>query len=196
MRFSSGFSNFLCLAALLVLPSCASTPRRAAEPEHGVFDGEVEITGSGPIDRTIRLITDDDVSWTLESLSLEGELLTLGGHRIRVWGSVDDDAGIPLALAVKRYEMLPIDDMSPLIGSIGLDGATVIFSTDSEDSYTLAGPLHDALRNFSGCRAWVWGMVADDREGGGGAIIDVRGYGILGPASGATGFAPPDTLRN
>ena len=167
MRFLSGFSSMFCLAALLSLLSCASAPRRAAEPEPGVFDGEVEISGSGPIDRTIRLITDDGASWNLESLSLEGELLALGGHRIRVWGGVKDDAAVPGVLAVKRYEMLHIDDMSPIIGAIGFDGAAVIFSTGAEERYKLTGPLHDALRNFSGCRAWVWGIVVDDPEGGG-----------------------------
>ncbi len=197
MRLLYGFSRYLCFTALTMLLSCAAAPPIQTAPDALVLDGEVAITHDAPIDGRIQLVTEYGESWLLESLPFEGELLKLGGHRIRVWGKVSDEATSPAALIVDRYEMLPVDGMPPVIGAIGIDGSRLIFTAHATgDRYELAGPLRGALRNFPGCRAWVWGVTVNDGGAAGGKVIEVRGYGILGPASGATVPVSADTLRN
>lgn len=197
MRSLYGFSRYLCIAALPVLLSCAAAPPSQTAPDALVLDGEVVITREAPIEGRIRLVTGDGESWLLGSLPFEGELLKLGGHRIRVWGSFAGAAAAPTALIVDRYEMLPVDGMSPVIGTIGIDGSRLIFSAHATgERYELTGQLRGAIRNFPGCRAWVWGVMVNGGGTDGGNIIEVRGYGILGPGGGATVSGPADTLRN
>ncbi|HUV36251.1 MAG TPA: hypothetical protein VMX58_04845 [Patescibacteria group bacterium] len=197
MRSLCEFSRYLCLAALLPLLSCAAAPKHETAPGMRMLDGDVTITGGGPIDGKIQLTTDNGESWFLESLPLEGELLGLDGHRIRVWGGVEHVVTASAVLRVDRYEMLPVDGMSPIIGAIGIDGSRVVFSAQKTgERYGLVGPLRGALCNFPGCKAWVWGVTVDDDDPGGEKIIEVKGYGILGPARDATGSVPQDTLRN
>jgi hypothetical protein len=194
MRLLCGFSRYLFIAALPILLSCASAPPGRRAPHVLVLEGEVVVTRGAPINERIRLVTVDGESWLLESFPLEGELLELGGHRIRVWGSV---SATPTTLVVGRYEMLPVDGVTPVIGTIGIDGPRLTLSVHATgERYLLTGPLQGAVRNYAGCRAWVWGVTVDGGAAAGGKCIEVRGYGVLGPGGGATVSVPADTLRN
>lgn len=197
MRSLYGFSRYLCIAALPLLLSCAAAPPGETVPDALVLDGEVVITRDAPIEARIQLTTGYGESWILESISLEGEFLGLGGHRIRVWGRIKRTVTAPLVLIVDRYEMLPVDGMIPVIGTIGIDGSRVTLSAHATgDRYELTGPLRGALGNFPLCRVWVWGATVDDGGAAGGRAIEVQGYGILGPAGSATLPVSVDTLRN
>lgn len=197
MRLLSGFSRYLCAGALLAMLSCASAPPDETVSLSRVLDGEVMITGGGPGDRSIRLTTENGASWLLVSPSLEGELLKLGGHQLRVWGDIAREADAPAALHVERYEMLPVDGMSPVIGIISVNGPRVVFSVqEGRSRYELTGPLREAMSNFHGCKAWVWGMTTVAPDAAGDTPLEVMGYGILGPAHAASVSAPSDTLRN
>jgi hypothetical protein len=198
MRLLSGCSRYLCVAVILLLVSCAAAPPHETEPNTHVLDGEVVIAGTATIDRRIQLASGDGTAWLLECPPLAGELWNLDGHRIRVWGTAKRRGSGPAILLVDRYEMLPVDGMSPIIGVVIADGEQVIFTArKTGDRFDLVGSLSEALKHFSGCTVWVWGVIAgDDAAGDGGAILEVRGYGILGPADVPTGSVPSDTLRN
>jgi hypothetical protein len=177
-----------------------------AEPESLELEGEIVITSGTPDDRSVQLDTEGEASWLLHSTALEGELLKLGGHRVCVWGTVggsestgdrrnaaavrkSDGAAV---LLVDRYVMLPVDGMTPMIGRLGTDDDRVVFSArGTGDRYVLAGPLSEALKLYAGCSVWVWGRTAGADGGGEASILDVRGYGVLGPAK-ARGETAPD----
>lgn len=197
MRSSYGSIRFLCLAVLPLLLSCAAAPPERTARDALVLDGEITIVHGAPIEESVQLTDVDGDSWVLTSLPLGGDLLRLGGHRVRVWGRVASETATVPMLVVDRYEMLPVDGMIPVIGIIAVGTSQVILSAHATgERYELTGPLRGALVNFPGCRAWVWGVPMERKETPGGRMIEVRGYGILGPAAGATAPAPADTIRN
>jgi hypothetical protein len=175
--------------------SCAGAPpyRPCAVPS--AVEGELVVTGDLPEERAITLAEDGGALWRLESSSLEGELLSLAGHRIRVWGVPTEEPGYRASVLVDRYEMLPIDGIAPIIGTVRCDGGQLILSArGTDEQYLLAGPLSDALMSYSGFAAWVWGAPAVGGAPRRATVLDVRAYGILGP--GARSPAPSDTLRS
>jgi hypothetical protein len=193
MRSWCAFVRGAWLAASISILSCASSRAPIETTEsHLALEGEVTVDGS-LFRKTASLADAGGTVCILRNPRLELELLNLAGHRVRVVGRVTGKTPAGPEFWVDRYEMLPIDGLTPIVGVLELhEGVPMLTAEPSGATYVLGGPLRDALKSFAGAKVWVSGRVHGDGErfGSGTPTFTVEGYGILLPAPEATDAAP------
>ncbi len=182
MRLLSVLIKYGILVVLLLQLSCGPSIRGVRPGRLRTLKGDVTIAGDHPFDRQILLANGKGNFWTLRSRELEGELMNLAGLQVKVWGYYVGESSAEPEMVVEHYELLPIDGRKPIIGNIYFSGdRPILIAPATGEQYVLVGPLGDALKSFAGYKVWICG----DREGGAGKgrfQLDVKGYGVLGPA--------------
>jgi hypothetical protein len=186
--------------SLVFCTLCAPRPKPAPAPEPSVtLEGEVALSGEGPLDRTLVLADAGGSVCALSSPRFEYELRSLAGQRVRVTGRVAGKTEGGPDFLVESYELASVGGRAPVAGTLVLRGAgLVLVESRSGVEYALAGPLADALRAFSGFKVWIDGPVTPfEKNVGTGGTIAVEGYGILAPPAGAilAPSAPPTPPR-
>jgi hypothetical protein len=197
MRSSSVSGRCALSAAFLSLvfcTLCAPRPKPAPAPEPSVtLEGEVALSGEGPLDRTLVLADAGGSVCALSSPRFEYELRSLAGQRVRVTGRVAGKTEGGPDFLVESYELAPVGGRAPVAGTLVLRGAgLVLVESRSGAEYALAGPLADALRAFPGFKVWIDGPVAPfEKNVGAGGTIAVESYGILAPSAPSASPTPP-----
>ncbi|MCK4237245.1 MAG: hypothetical protein KAX38_09005 [Candidatus Krumholzibacteria bacterium] len=199
MRLLSAYIRFAVFPALFSLLSCASSPPGGGiGKDICVLEGEVTVTGVHPFDRRIALADSSGHLWTLKSQRLEGELVNLAGLMIRVKGIASRESVPGPSVFVESYKLLPVSGMVPVTGTIVISREHLLLITDdASECYVLGGPLKGPLIHFEGFKVWVCGE-SESEEGTddkGVYILNVKGYGVLGPAYTPIQPVSSDTLR-
>lgn len=182
MRLSSASVRFFCLLLLILSVSCAKSPPVKTVEEPLVLEGEVTVAGSHPFDKRIILVDENGVFWMLQCGRFEVEIMNLTGNRIKVSGSPPAESLPDPVLIVENYEMLPVEGMNPVTGTLTLEGDMLFLEHSTTGArVVIEGKLRDALKLFDGMKIWIIG-VESPGEGKGEASVEVTGYGILAPA--------------
>lgn len=198
MRLSSVLIRLILAFTTIGFVSCASSPPGRGPEQVNVLEGELMVLTNLP--RASRVILSDRLGtfWVLKSSDWEGELVNLSGHRIRVRGEFIGAKPSGPEFRVDSYDMLPIGGMLPVRGSVEVMGGSVLLRTgDGGETYSLAGPLVTALKNFVSYRVWVVGdkVIPADAPGQQAiAILRVKGYGVIG-AMRPPCLGPPSGIR-
>lgn len=194
MRSSCAPASPLALAALLaVVLSCApkEPPAPPLEPLVSI-EGTVVLAGDDPLERRVVLSDEGGPIAALRGDALELELRALAGIGVRVTGRLAPRAGAEPEFLVDRYELLPIDGATPLVGVIEDRSGAPCLVDARGTSYLLEGPLARALASFAGCKVWVAGTTPPGGEAesrvGAQPRLAVESYGLLLPPA-ATGRA-------
>jgi hypothetical protein len=184
--------RFLCLTFLALLSCASSKPGPPAREIPVTLEGEATLAGSGPLDDRIVLADAGGSFCTLRSATLEYELRSLAGHRVRVTGRLmGKTSGIPEFL-VESYSLAPMNGHQPIIGVLeSRSGKVVLVEPSSGGAYVLDGSLATVLCNFIGYKVWIIGPEVPAAEKGGEAAgLTIEGYGVLVPAAGSTSREP------
>ncbi len=192
MRSSSVFIRGLFGLTLLAMLSCASPKPGAPARETSVtLEGEVTLTGSGPLEERIVLADAGGSFCTLRSSKLEYELRSLAGHRVRVTGRLLGKTSGDPEFLVESYSLMPMNGRQPIIGTLrSPEGELVLVESGSKSAYRLGGPLTEALRSFVGFKVWISGSIIPAAEKSGGAALTIEDYGVLIPVAGAADGEP------
>jgi hypothetical protein len=164
------------------LAACATVPPPKTDEEAVVIEGEVSVVGSHPYDKLIVLSGREGDRWTLECGAFESEIMNLTGQRVRISGTPVVVTDTDSLMLVNSYELLPMDGVMPIIGVLELQGkALMLKELTTGEWFVIRGALQGAMTHFTGLKVWVIGSVVPESAADE-LILDVRGYGILGPA--------------
>ncbi len=198
MRSLCASSNGIVFIAMCLMLSCASVPPRRDSSGLDFIDGVVNVTGDHILDRRILLTEPDGTGWLLTGSDFESDLIGLDGLAARVWGTMEKGDEPGGTLRVERYELLPVGGITPVIGVLHVDGDDLILVAGrTGERIELGGALAGVLFHFDGVRVWVWGKMESESNGESVLkVLEVRGYGILGPSLLQPAVAPSGTLRD
>jgi len=182
----------LFFAVIITMSACAGAPPANDRPGGGfIKEGRITYEGSNPFDRRLNLECPDGSVWIVIGPRFESDLAVLDGHIVGLTGkAVKTDASRP-AIEIAGYELLPVDGLAAAQGVICVEDTFVFFDQrGNAGRYRMEGPLRNALFNFDGHRAWVWGEWSA-RRGEGPGRVRAGGYEILGPAEQASSPVRP-----
>ena len=146
------------------------------------FVGQISVAGPTPF-AAPRLTTGDGTVYEIVDSDLGTELGRLAGMDVAVSAQLlDTPKGRLPRIEVFGYELLPLPTgEQPLLGVIGGTPPHDVWLQDRAGKrWIIVGSLRAVLEDFFGAKVWI---VGDVSSGDAGVTIDVKGYGIIRPAS-------------
>jgi hypothetical protein len=174
MRSSSASIDlWIAIIIPLLLVSCASS-RPSVAPSEGQAEliGTVTISGEHPYERQLVLADTTGVYWLLEAPEFEGELLELGGQRIRALGIARTESSGNRSMRLRWYDLSPLPGTVSGVGILERWGDDLVLFTQREGRpeqgqrvLIIDGPLRSVLELHLGYRIWVAGESAPASAG-------------------------------
>jgi hypothetical protein len=169
----------LALGLLLLLPGAAEARGKGKRREK-TKETEVVTEGKVVVVRGLRggepQIADDKGKRWLMVGALQGELVRLSGHRIKVWATAGEKKVMMPTLKVRRYEILDSGGgQKPLVGMLRQepkDQRYVLERDEGNLTITASDAFKRQLARRVGCKIWIVG----DLEG---TTLKARKFGWL-----------------
>lgn len=113
---------------------------------------------------------------------LQGELVRLHGHKVKVWGTPGAKKLMTPTVKARQYEILDSGGAKPVVGRLVLDGRRLMLERKG-DTLVVTARRSTArrLRKRVGCRVWMVGSLQTKK-------IKVSMYGWLS-------CQPPKTMK-
>lgn len=189
MRSLSASIKTILAFLALAYASCGGNSMYPALPPSETVTGEIVVEGSSPFTRSIFIVDDYGIKRMIKAPRVKSELALLEGHRIRIRGTITGSPRSGYTVKGSTYT-LDVGEGETAVKGMLLEEENhlIIRPLDGSGDYVLEGGLKGALVNFTGCRAWVWGVDRVGRSGEEGyrsrggnnvKLLDISGYEVI-----------------